>query len=70
VGIRIQIINRTNLAKPNNVHNSKGITMLETLTTQELQNLFMHLIETPTPACIATAEMVMALINDRLLQPA
>lgn len=44
--------------------------MLETLTTQELQNLFMHLIETPTPACIATAEMVMALINDRLLQPA
>ena len=43
---------------------------MEKLTVQELQTLFMHLIETPTPACIKTAEMVMALINDRLLQPA
>jgi hypothetical protein len=42
---------------------------MEKLTVQELQNLFMHLIETPTPACLKTAEMVMALINDRLLQP-
>jgi len=44
--------------------------MLENLTTQQLQNLFMHLIETPTPECIRTANMVMALINDRQLQPA
>ena len=42
---------------------------MEKLTVQELQTLFMHLIDTPTPACLKTAEMVMALINDRLLQP-
>jgi hypothetical protein len=42
---------------------------MEKLTVQELQTLFMHLIDTPTPACLETAKMVMALINDRLLQP-
>jgi hypothetical protein len=43
---------------------------MQDLTTKQLQDLFMHLIETPTPECIKAAKMVLALINDRLLQPA